>query len=233
MRRERIRLSRGQKILLNLALCVFLLTCLWGIAGYPVVTAGMEVRRLERTRLLPPSEIVFTAGGEGDIILNDGARLCYPVRALDGTELYLQGRWFAGTGEDWAVLGLVQGVSYDCFLRWFPLEEEGPSLLTFYSGYGYWKEEGLQEMLPGETHNFFPILLVNVPEETVRAEITVRQGERSVTGPGWNMGNGVWLMTPDNQVLPYQGEEERSYTLRLYRPDGSLLLERNGEYWEG
>lgn len=218
------RLSRGQKTLRNLILCALPLLYFWGLAGYPLPTAEMEFRRMEHIRLLPRSEIVFAAakGGRDQ-----------PVYALDGTELWLRGGpWFAGVGEEHAVLACADHESWKRDLTAVPLDREGAALLVFPAGYGYWREEAP----PGfhrETHNFFPLLLVDVPEETARAEITVTKDGVSVTGPGWNMGNRVWLLTPDNQILPYQSSSERTYILRLYRADGSLLLEKSGTLGEG
>ena len=214
------KLSRGQQTVRNLLLAALLLTLRWGLAGYPLPTAELEFRRLERTHLLPPGEIVFTAEG------TSGHRVDQEVYAADGTQLYLRGRWYVSLGEDWTAVALVERPSWDRLFQAYSLDPEGATLLNFRSGYGYWREEapGLQKV----THNFFPLLLVEVPKETARAEITVTKDGVSVTGPGWDMGKGVWLLTPDNQVLPYRSDAERSYTLRLYREDGSLLLEKSG-----
>lgn len=222
--RGRPRLGRRGKIAVNLLAAAVAACLLWAAAGYPLPTVEMEFRRMERTRLLPRSEIVFAAakGGQDQ-----------PVYALDGTELWLRGGpWFAGVGEEHAVLACADHESWKRDLTAVPLDREGAALLVFPAGYGYWREEAP----PGfhrETHNFFPLLLVDVPEETARAEITVTKNSVSVTGPGWDMGKGVWLLTPDNQVLPYQSSLERTYILRLYRTDGSLLLEKSGTLGEG
>ena len=51
----KIHLSRGKKLALNLGIIVLAGLWLWGMAGYPLPTAEMEFRRLERQKLLPAS----------------------------------------------------------------------------------------------------------------------------------------------------------------------------------
>lgn len=218
--------QRRAFLAVNLVLMTLLLWMIWVELGYPLPTMELEFRRMERTHLLPPGEIVFAAEGRS------GHRVDQEVCAADGTRLYLRGSWYVSLGEDWAAVALMEQSKWDRFLQTYPLEPEGATLLNFYSGYGYWREEA---PLRGhrETHNFFPLLLVDVPEETAQAEVTVTKDGVSVTGPGWNMGNGVWLLTPDNQVLPYQTDGVETYTLTLYRADGSPLLERSGTLEEG
>ena len=97
--KKRWKLSRGKRTIINLVLSALLLVLTWGLMGYPLPTAELEFRRMERTHLLPRSEIVLSNGtrsGEGlQVSREDGA-----VLALDGTELYLRGRWMAGVLED-------------------------------------------------------------------------------------------------------------------------------------
>ena len=56
----KIHLSRGKKLALNLGIIVLAGLWLWGMAGYPLPTAEMEFRRLERQKLLPASQILLT-----------------------------------------------------------------------------------------------------------------------------------------------------------------------------
>lgn len=83
------KLSRGQQTVQNLLLAALLLTLRWGLAGYPLPTAEMEFRRLERTHLLPASEIQgeFQTPEQKKIIIGTQEDL---VVLYDGTNLY---RW--------------------------------------------------------------------------------------------------------------------------------------------
>lgn len=228
---RRPRLSRGQKTVRNFLLCVPILIHFWGLWGYPLPTAEMEFRRMERTHLIPCGEIVFASDKASKDLLytSRGDRSVY---ALDGTELHLRDRWFVDLREGYAAAARVGAGDWDRDIQTVPLEAEGPTLLPLsvggYYGSGYWVTEKHSAGVMYTYHNFFSLLLVNVPDQTVQAEITVEQGNSSVTGPGWDMGGGVWLLTPDSTVLPYQGNEEQTYSLRLYQADGSLLLEKNG-----
>lgn len=51
------RLSRKKRTVLNLTVSGVLLLTAWAILGYPLPTAELEFRRLERESLCPPSEI--------------------------------------------------------------------------------------------------------------------------------------------------------------------------------
>lgn len=55
--RSHPRLGRGWRTVRNLAVVLVCLYGLWAWADYPLPTAEMEFRRLERQNLLPPSEI--------------------------------------------------------------------------------------------------------------------------------------------------------------------------------
>ena len=55
--KKRWKLSRGKRTIINLALSTLLLVLIWGLMDYPLPTAEMEFRRMERTHLLPHSEI--------------------------------------------------------------------------------------------------------------------------------------------------------------------------------
>ena len=231
--------SYRKKIACNLTLCAVMALLIWTQFGCPLPTAELEFRRMERTHLLPRSEIVFATGERSRDLMSVSGQ-DQSVYALDGTEFYLRrGPWIAGLGEEHAILAYTDRESWKRDLSVVPLDREGATMLAFPAGYGYWVTQGPGETPEGDPayvynyHNFFPLLVVDVPAETARAEITVSKDGMSVTGPGWNMGKHVWLMTPDNQVLPYQTSSEETYTLRLYREDGSLLLEKSGILGEG
>ena len=94
-------LSYRKKIILNLLVIAFWAFGLWARADYPLPTTEMEFRRMERTRLLPESEIVFLSEREDDVFtvaagLEAGKELvidggchaffgCYGAQKGDGT----------------------------------------------------------------------------------------------------------------------------------------------------
>lgn len=99
--RSRPRLSRGWKIVRNLAVTLICLSVLWAWAGYPLPTAELEFRRLERQNLFPPSELQGVFRG-----------------------IY-QNRWTGyGVLEDWVVVGHESYGQLECW----PREESGPTL---------------------------------------------------------------------------------------------------------
>lgn len=233
------RISRGKKLAVNLALCAFLLVLIWSRFGYPLPTAELEFRRLERTHLLPQSEIVFSNGARSEgrrVSKSDGS-----VFALDGTELYLRGRFVADAREEWAVLACLDR-SYNSFIRKVPLDG-GPVLapLVPHDWYldtnGYWVTEGPGETPEGEPayvyeyHNFSAFLLFGAPEGTVRAELTVLDGGAERAGGGWALENGLWLLGVEDKKARDQ-VSEIPYTLRLYDASDTLLAERSGRLWE-
>lgn len=237
------RTSRGKKLAVNLALCAFLLVLIWSRFGYPLPTAELEFRRLEREVLMPRSEIVFSNGARS----RDGRRVSKSDRsvfALDGTELYLRGRYFAGTREDRAVLACLDR-SYNSFIREFPLDG-GPVLapLARHDWYldvnGYWVTEGPGKTPEGEPcyeykyHNFSAFLLFGAPEGTVRAELTVLDGGAERTGGGWALENGLWLLGVEDREAREARDRvsEIPYTLRLFDASDTLLAERSGRLWE-
>ncbi len=80
------RISRGKKLAVNLALCAFLLVLIWSRFGYPLPTAELEFRRMERTHLLPASELqgVFRRENEWVVVgLQEDSVLFSEDRSLD------------------------------------------------------------------------------------------------------------------------------------------------------
>ena len=222
-------LSRPKKAALNLALAVVLLFALWAYFDYPLPTTEMEFRRLERQNMLPKSEIVFLSEKEDATFV-----------PLEGPELVLSGRWAVGLLEENAVMAYL-GDYYPWGIWQIPLKTDGPTVIPLAcqhiwgNVYGYWVEEG---PIPAEEgggyryahHNFTPMLLLNVPEGTVRTEFATPNDVGKVrVGEGWNLGDGVWL------VSLMHGEYERNrpydgcpYALRLYDASGDLILEQEG-----
>lgn len=89
------KLSRGWKLVRNLALAAVGGYLIWSFWGYPLPTAEMTFRRLERQHLLSPSQLVFSTPeyGQGTDAVSRRDRT---VTALDGTQLYLEDCWLAG-----------------------------------------------------------------------------------------------------------------------------------------
>lgn len=243
--RGRPRLGRRGRIVVDLLASVLAACLLWAAAGFPLPTAELEFRRMERTHLMPRSEIVFTNGaGNGDTLwLSRGDSFSgWSVFALDGTELHLQGRWVAGTREERAVLARLDGNFSVSFIRASSLDG-GPALAPlarsdrYLHHNGYWVSRGPGETPEGhpaygyEYHNFSAFLLFGAPEGTARAELTVRDGGVERAGGGWALENGLWLLGvedgPARELV-----SEIPYTLRLYDASDTLLAERSGRLWE-
>lgn len=231
---RRPRLGRGGKTARNLLLTLILAALIWGQFGYPLPTAEMEFRRLERQNLLPRSEIVLAPPTYRSYLTVSKEDRTFIVR--DGTELTLRGRWFVGVTEDQAAAALVG----ESRISTVPLAETGPTLVPLivdrsgeHAG-GYWVEEGPMEGggYRYDYHNFSALLLLNVPEETARTEMSVTDKEGTPRlGTGWDLEDGRWLVGFEEEGV---GDRiigwclDQPYTLRLYRADGSLLLERAG-----
>jgi len=231
MRKKWVRWWRGRsrrfKIVLNLCLSGAAVFALWALNGCPLPTTQMEFRRLERQNLMPESEIVFLSEGE------DAAFV-----PLEGPELVINGRWAVGRFGTSAAVAYL-GEIYPWRIWEIPLEEDGTTVLPLAFGEiwdanGYWVEEGPVPTEEGGGyryvhHNFVPVLLLDVPAETGRAELSVEDGEGGETaGDSWPLEGGIWLAG-----LPAEGVRAwdylgSSYTLRLYDRAGGLLLERSG-----
>lgn len=235
-------ISYGKRIAFNVLFVLLFLLAFWMRLGCPLPTAELEFRRMERTHLLPRSEIVLDAGGKSRDLLytSSGDRSVY---ALDGTELHLRGHWMAGVGGDRAVVGCLSEDGRS--IRSFPLDS-GPSLAPllgrgeYLDHIGYWVDHGPGETPEGDPayvynyHNFAPFLLLNVPGGTADAEITVQLEGEEHSGGGWQLEDGMWLLGIElEQRLGDEPIDETAYRLRLYRADGSLLLEKRGTLGEG
>ncbi|RHR10735.1 hypothetical protein DWX58_04960 [Pseudoflavonifractor sp. AF19-9AC] len=234
------RLSRGKTLALNLLIIAVAGAWLWGLAGYPLPTAELEFRRLERQCLVPRSELVFaaTAPERYEYVASPNDKT---VTALDGTEISMNNWQFVGVTERLAVVAEVAqrglggyGTGLEHYVR------DGTPLLLPLGGdqwsplRGYWVTE---EQKPGEVnytyHGMTPLVLLDVPEEARRAEVSLELHTWEELLPYeavcWDMGGGVWL------VGAFREDEARpdrfaggTYTLRLYDGAGALLLEREG-----
>lgn len=235
------RLSRGWRIVRNLAVMAAALFAMWCMAGCPMPTAELEFRRLERRCMLPESELVF-ATPERYRAPYPGASQDRTVTTLDGMEVTLEDCHFAGVTEElavvgrvrrgllWAESGSLQGYARDGRPLLLPLgwrEWELPR--------AYWitEERGAGGGVHYTYHNVAPLVLLDVPEEAERAEVRLelQVGEESLPYETtcWNMGGGVWLVgasrADELEPVPWAGG---AYALRLYDGAGALLLEQEG-----
>lgn len=201
------RIGRGKRILFNLAVTAFFLWSIWMRMGCPLPTMEMELRRYERRNLLTPGEIVFSAGQGEDIQAGEHQASLSPALIVS-------------MGERWAVVGAKRGGEQVYFYQ-YPLED-GPVADMIYGATGI--------SLRGEGYRLMsklPILVLGVPEGVAAGEMEMEasDGGLPLTGSGWRIGKGVWLFAL------YRGGgwsiySNSPYTLRLYRADGSLLLEK-------
>lgn len=210
-------ISYRKKIVCNLVLCAVLLLLSWSRFGFPLPTAELEFRRVERTHLLPRSEIVFNSQREA------------PVQWGDLPELdFAHNNIVVGAGDGYAC---VYEPGYS-IAKIYPLTE-GASPVPVYHMTARWVPS------PGTIKAGTPLLFLQVPEDADRAEVEIdamdREGENfRCRGEGWRVRPGCWLfaVSPGNTFSGdwYAGG---SYTLTLYRVDGSLLLEKSGTLGEG
>ncbi|MGO5021811.1 hypothetical protein ACTQ4E_01795 [Lawsonibacter sp. LCP25S3_G6] len=238
---RRPKLSRGWKLVRNLALGAVGGYLLWSFWGYPLPTAEMTFRRLERQHLLSPSELVFSTPeyGQGTDAASKRDRM---VEALDGTKLYLEDCWFAGLTEESVVIASVERgllLAGDGQLRGYA-RDGGPLLLPLSQSEweiprAYWVEVDYSVGAHYTYHNFVPFLLLDVPGETRRVELSLELRQETGTqilpyqADSWGLGGGVWLVgawREDGQSpSPWL---EGSYTLRLYDEKDTLLKQREG-----
>ncbi len=218
---RKLHLSREKKLAVSLTVILVAGLWLWGLAGYPLPTAEMEFRRMERTWLCSPSELVFLAPKEINHLGNEGE-----------SAFVLAGRWAVGVMDDRARVGDLGG-------RWSRLEEfplvEGPAPVPLAAGRITWIErmwEG-EETSP-QLRGGGGLLFLQIPRQAASGEleVEVRYRERDYRSIGWglDLGNGVWMFTVEHPRTSsfgnwYQG---CAYTLRLYGGDGAPLLEQTG-----
>lgn len=208
-------ISRQKKTAVNLTLCAVLLLLIWTRFGCPLPSLEMEFRRVERINLLPRSEIIFSDEGRGRSYTREG----------EDRSVNMHQPTFLGIAG-----GRVTAAVYDITDRWtaetYPLEE-GPTPAPFRYAHAVLFRPGVVEFV-------FPMMFVNVPEGAARGEFSLtlpdRETNYSRSGQGWDTGNGTWLFPMET---PSTGYSDRwwaggSYTLTLYRADGSLLLEKIG-----
>lgn len=213
LKRRLKSVSRRDQTVFYLMWSVFLLFGIWLRMGYPLPTMELEFRRMERQNLLPRSEIIFAdtkgidySGGE-----NFSVSLWQPT--------------FLGIAGD-----RVTAAVYVHREQWsaasYPLEE-GPTPIPFGSALAILFQ-------PGEMGFRYPLMFVNVPAEAARGEMSLELtyfgADYYWFGRGVDTGNGIWLFPLETPSPSYSDRwwAGGSYTLTLYRTDGSLLLEKSG-----
>ena len=207
LKRRLESISRGNQTVFYLTWSVLLSFGIWMRLGCPLPTAELEFRRMERTRLLPRSEIVFNSGKD-----------C-PLRWRELPELDFR--------YDDVVVGMTKNQVYVYIPDHNGLEicslENGIISVPMYDVSAVWRYHG--NLKTGT-----PLLFLNVPEETERAEVEVWLDGEQRAGNGWGLKNGVWLVCLGMDTAAWSPErpEDGVYTLRLYRADGSLLEEQSG-----
>lgn len=204
----RPRLRREHQLALNLAGILLLVLALWGMAGYPMPTAEMKFRRLERTFLLRPAETVYVLPQEG--------------------ELELTAPWVVGIGDGQVHIANLVRDKWRQGLEVFPLKD-GPSPVPMAGG------QVVQWPAGGEGWGFRSTLLfVQIPEEAASAELTLdvtyEEEDYHREAEGFDWENGMWMFAirPPERSYSYEWYQEGAYTLNLYRADGTLLLEQTG-----
>ena len=209
------KLSRTGKIVLNFLVVLLLWTGMWLNNGAPYPTAKMELHRMERQNLLPPSEIVFWEEESG------------------------QAAQMVGIGEDFVVSAAFarRGRSSSNGIAVLPRKEE-PMLV--------WLRNAVEgETASGESAWGLTLVLIQEPEETVRAELDVKVKNKTAGEPfGMKLKknrreDGLFCFWFDPTTKDAYGEplgtswSSGNYVLRLYKEDGSLIGEHTGYLDEG
>lgn len=205
--------SRRDQTVFYLIWSVFLIFGIWLRMGYPLPTAELEFRRMERQNLLPRSEIVFNS--EKDCPLR--------WRELPELDFGYYDDVMVGAGDGYAC---IYGPEYN-IVRTYHLAE-GAVPVPMYDITAHWMP------LPGFIEYGTPLLFLQVPEEADRALVEIEAEDHEgrelrYQGEGWRLAPGRWMFAaaPGDSFSGdwYAGG---SYTLTLYRTDGSLLLEKSG-----
>ena len=209
------KLSRTGKIVLNFLVVLLLWTGIWLNNGAPYPMAKMELHRMERQNLLPPSEIVF-----------------WEEESRHAAQM-------VGVGEDFVVSAAFtrRGHSSSNGIAVLPRKEE-PMLV--------WLRNAMEgETASGETAWGLTLVLIQAPEETVRAELDVKVKNKTAGEPfGMKLKetrreDGLFCFWFDPTTKDAYGEplgtswSRGNYVLRLYRKDGSLIGEHTGYLDEG
>lgn len=242
LKRWHKNLSYQKKIALNLLLAALTGFVIWWRAGYPLPTAEMEFRRLERQHMVPESEILLLSEREDDAFQVPG-----------GPEIVIQDQWAVDVTEKQVYAADLDRPNGRMIIQ---DKTEGVTLIPFGDAPGlwntnaYWVTEGPIPIEEGggyryTHHNFAPIAAVDVPGEAASGILQVsRPGERlneledvgemgnrnpPLAGGGWDMGNGLWIfhVMETDHIIRELGEY---YRLRLFDSAGNLIMEQEGQF---
>ena len=204
-------LSRPKKAALNLALAVVLLFGLWACFDYPLPSAELQFRRMERQNMRQPSDIVF--------------RLDRNYNPVTGAIAQISNVYVGICGDE-AVAGYFQnkGASGNYMEVW-PLGD-GPSPVPLSYPVSERHESGY--LMTGNALLFF-----NIPPAAVDAQLEIRtEGGPSERAQGERLekeGFYFWFSLQDSEEQRDYGREhfeEAPYTLWLYDASGNLILEQ-------
>ena len=215
---RKLRLSRGGKLLLNLAVIMLTALCLWGMAGYPLPTLKMEFRRMERTYLLPPSEILLSTGR---ITAAHSHEPYDPVPKVTQEQIL-------GLGEDYAVTFWKHPFSTggNQLVCWSFSEQPGQVKLAPLL---YAVSDTRDEDWP-ERESCVAVAALELPQGTARGEMTLEAEEGIYQEGSEVLEHDLCLFAFQSRLSSYSYDwvQGLPYTLRFYDGAGELLLEQRG-----
>lgn len=213
------RLGRRGKTVRNLALALLLAIPIWSQYGYPMPTAELEFRRLERRLLLPRSGIVYT--------FEDWGR-----DTADGS-VFLFNTWVVGAEEDF-VRALY--VNSSRRIMYHIPRGEGADPVPLPIG-----NLAVTEILEDEGEYFSQnlgiraaLLMLDVPAGTAAARLKMdfryRDQRCLIDADGVKVTDGVWIFPIDTPEGGYSGDwyQGEAYTLTCLDGAGDLLLGQEG-----
>ena len=212
LKRRLESISRGNQTVFYLTWSVLLSFGIWMRLGCPLPTMELEFRRMERTRLLPRSEIVFNSGKDCPLRWRELPKLDFRYDDV-----------VVGAGDGYAC---IYKTEYN-IVEIYDLTE-GAAPVPMYHMTARWMPS------PGTIKSGTPLLFLQVPEEVGQAVVEIdakdiEGRELRYRGEGWRLAPGRWMFAaaPGDSFSGswYAGG---SYTLTLYRADGSLLEEQSG-----
>lgn len=216
---RRPRMSRGQRIVRNLLLCLLVLLYLWGLLDYPLPTAELERRRLEQQNLAGQTELLLEIQKQ-DSRWDQEAQTSTPLQIMTH---------FVGMGEGYAVSAVLDSHrSVNSRLEVWPFDQQ-PGEVKLVPLLGLltdWRREDWSDYI-----NCCAVLLPEVPEGTVRGEMELwDQGGNHYLEESGTLESGAYLFSFRHAGSSFSSGWIRGqpYILRLYQADGSLLLEQRG-----